>query len=90
MSKMRRFHSCFIIDVKCHGTSAILTDSTRGSWSVDLTDVNIANQFKEWMEKIFLKGVPQSLTVFEYEDRAETSMDFDFWIKKFCNLPTEK
>lgn len=89
MSKTRNFHSCFVVDVKCHGTTVTLTDSTRGLWNIDLKNEDMSIQFKNWMEKIFLKGIPQSLTVFEYEDRSANSVDFDFWIKKFCNIPTE-
>lgn len=89
MSKTRNFHSCFVVDVKCHGTTATLTDSSRGSWNIDLKNEDMTVQFKNWMEKIFLKGISQSLTVFEYEDRSTNSVDFDFWIKKFCNIHTE-
>ena len=63
--------------------------SGRGVWSLDLSeDPSLAAQFKTWMEKIFLKGVPQTLTVFEYED-VGTETDFDCRIKKFCNLPSD-
>ena len=87
MSKERCFHSCFVTDVKTEGTVVQLKDSSRGSWNLDLSDKDLAIQFKTWMEMIFLKGIPQTLTVFEYENRSEDESDFDFWIKKFCNLP---
>lgn len=76
-------------DVKTEGTVVQLKDSARGSWNLDLSDKDLAIQFKIWMEIIFLKGIPQALTVFEYENRSEDESDFDFWIKKFCNLPSK-
>jgi hypothetical protein len=90
MSKERCFHSCFVTDVKTEGTVVQLKDSARGFWNLDLSDKDLAIQFKTWMEKVFLKGVPQTLTVFEYVNRSKDEVDFDFWIKKFCNIPTNE
>lgn len=89
MSKNRCFHSSYVTDVKTEGTIAQIVDSGKRSWNLDLSNHDLANEFKIWMSKIFLKGLPQTLTVFEYEDRSVDSTDFDFWIKKFCNLPLE-
>lgn len=84
MAKERCFHSCFVVDVKCSGSTAKLIDSTKTTWNVDLSDGDLAQQFKKWLESVFLKGVAQTLTVFEYEDRS-AEMDFEFWVKKFCS-----
>lgn len=88
MSRARRFHSCYVTDVKTEGNTAQISDSARGVWSIDLADHELLLQFKTWLEKVFLKGVPQTLTVFEYEDGGTEETGFDFWIKKFCNLPS--
>lgn len=88
MSNARCFHSCYVTNVKTEGSIAQISDSARGVWSIDLTDHQLLSQFKTWLEKVFLKGVPQTLTVFEYEDRGSDKTGFDFWIKKFCNLPS--
>ena len=90
MATTRCFHSCFVTDVKTEGMVVQFKDSARGSWNLDLSDKDLAIQFKTWMEKVFLKGIPQTLTVFEYENCSEDENDFDFWIKKFCNLPSKE
>lgn len=90
MSKARCFHSCYVTDVKTEGTNVQISDSGRGIWNLDLADKELVPQFKTWMEKVFLKGVPQTLTVFEYEDRSIEEAVFDYWIKKFCNLPDKE
>lgn len=82
MEKERCFHSCYITDVKVVGSMAELKDSAREFWNVDLSSKDIAIQFKEWMEKVFLKGISQTLTVFEYAD-VGNEVDFDRRIKKF-------
>lgn len=84
----RLFHSCYAIDVKVGKQKATISDSARGKWNVDLADEDLKKQFKTWLATVFLKGAAQTLTVFEYKDLSnEDEQDFDFWIKKFCNLP---
>lgn len=85
----RSYHSSFIVDVSIRDTLVTLTDSTRGRYSVDLTDKEVFEQFKTWFHTVFLKGIPQHLTVFEYKDVGKDA-DFDFWITKFCNLKREE
>ena len=46
MSKERCFHSCFVTDVKTEGTVVQLKDSARGSQNLDLSDKDLAIQFK--------------------------------------------
>ena len=55
MSKERCFHSCSATDVKTEGTVVQLKDSARGSQNLDLSDKDLAIQFKTWMEMIFCK-----------------------------------
>ena len=89
MASDRCFHSCYVTDVKTSGHIVEIKDSARGVWSLDLNeDPSLALQFKTWMEKIFLKGVPQTLTVFEYEEVGD-DIDFCRRVKKFCNLPSD-
>ena len=64
----RSYHSSFIVDVSISDTLVTLTDSTRGRYSVDLTDKEVFGQFMTWLDTVFLKGIPQKLTVFEYKD----------------------
>lgn len=85
----RSYHSSFIVDVSISDTLVTLTDSTRGRYSVDLTDKEVFGQFKTWLHTVFLKGIPQQLTVFEYKD-VGSGADFDFRITKFCNLKQEE
>lgn len=86
-SPKRCFHSSYVTDVKFYDGYAQIQDSGKMIWNVDLNDKEIVMQFKSWLQNMFLKGPSQTLTVFEYEDRS-TETDFDFWIKKFCNVPS--
>lgn len=87
----RRFHSCYIIDVTDEPkySRIRLTDSTRMSWFVDVNDKDTAESFKSWLSGSFLKGVPNTLTVFEYEDRGDDP-DIENYIKKFFVQSGEK
>lgn len=79
-----KFHSGYIVDVVVAETIA-LKDSSRSIFYVDPKDKDIVLQFKQWMKNIFLKGIPQTLTVVEYEDRGEDP-DMKKFIKKFYNV----
>lgn len=81
----RRFHSCFAIDANVTGSEAVITDSTRCRWHVDLGNAEAQAGFKSWLKGVFLKGVAQTLTVFEYEERGEAP-DAENWIIRFCNV----
>lgn len=82
--KEAKFHSCYIVDVIVAET-IILKDSSKIVFYVDPTEKEIIVQFKQWFKELFLKGIPQTLTVVEYEDRGEDP-DVKKFVKKFCNI----
>ena len=84
----RCFHSCFAINVDVVGSEAVISDSTRAKWHVDMSDEKVKADFKNWLKNVFLKGVAQTLTVFEYEIRGEDP-DQEAWIVKFHALPEQ-
>lgn len=87
--KTRSFHSCFAVDASVSGAEAVITDSMRMKWRADLSDEGVKAGFKTWLRNVFLRGVAQTLTVFEYEERGEDP-DQENWITKFCNLPEQR
>lgn len=84
----RNYRSCFITDVKID-KNIVLTDSQRNRYVISFTTNDMpVSEFKAWLTG-FLRGVAQTLTVFQYEDRGE-DMDTELHIVKFLNLPTEE
>lgn len=72
-------------DVKVKDKIVILTDSQRMTYYIDSTDMD-KSEFEAWLEGVFLKGISQTLTVFEYVDKGEVG-DFEYHIVKFHNVP---
>lgn len=85
MSTTRRFHSCFVTDVQASDKGTVITDSTRCRWYVR-TD---SDEFKSWLKNVFLKGIAQTLTVFEYVEVGDAP-DVEYHIVKFYNVPKQE
>lgn len=83
--KKCKLHSCFIIDVNIDNNKAELIDSTNRKFYVDLSNTDLLNQFKNWLSNNYLSAIPQTLTVFEYEDIGN-EIDFYFNIIKFFGI----
>lgn len=68
------YRSCFIVDVKIDDerNRAILTDSVRNRFFVDLSDKSIKKSFDAWLTHVFLDSKTQTPTIFEY---VETTID---------------
>lgn len=83
-----RIRSCFVVEVareKRDGKDAIvLIDSTHGRYYVD-PDAAATTGFDRWMEKKFMAGVAQTVTVFRYEVVGE-GVDRDSWIREFYGV----
>lgn len=88
-NQVKRFHSCFAVDATVSGAEAVITDSTRCRWHADLSSEDVRAGFKAWLKGVFLKGVAQTLTVFEYEERGEAP-DAENWIVRFHSLPEQQ
>lgn len=83
MEATNRFHSCFAVDAsKASEAEAVITDSTNRRWHVDLSDPAAKADFKKWLAGVFLRGVAQTLTVFEYAQRGE-GHDAEYWVTRF-------
>ena len=80
----RRFHSCFVVDVQASENDIVITDSTRCRWHVKMDSAEAKAEFKAWLKSVFLKGVAQTLTVFEYVE-AGYEPDVEYQIVKFYN-----
>lgn len=80
----KKFRSCFAVDVSV-GKNVVITDSMRCRWHVDAGNAETAAGFRLWLKDVFLKGVAQVPTVFEYETRGEAP-DAENWVTKFFNV----
>ena len=86
---IRRFHSCFVVDVQASEDDIVITDSTRCRWHVKADSTDAVAGFKSWLKNVFLKGVAQTLTVFEYAEVGEQP-DAEYQIVKFYNCPKQE
>lgn len=87
MFKKYSFGSRYIVDVSIDEEYITLTDSGRGTWYIDPKDSEVMNQFKYWLENIFLKGVQNFLLVLKYEIiHDKENIQSNKIIKKFVNI----
>ena len=82
MSKSQHFASRYIVDVSIEENYIQLGDSSRAKYYIDRCDKNVIAQFKTWFANVFSKGIPGTLTIFEYE-KVSNDGQVDLVIKKF-------
>lgn len=85
MFMQRNFRSCYVVDVQTSPDQTILTDSSRNRYYVNMSSSELKDQFKTWFKNVFLKGVSQRLTVFEY-CQSGNHPDIQIDIVKFITL----
>ena len=88
-SKLKQFHSCFIVDVEIDESSNVvrLLDSNRMKYSYRLDGDEKATGFKKWLTNVFLAGKAQTLSVFRYHEEGQDP-DIDVVIDKFLTGQT--
>lgn len=88
-SKLKQFHSCFIVDVEIDESANVvrLLDSNRMKYSYRLDGDEKATGFKKWLTNVFLAGKAQTLSVFRYHEEGQDP-DIDVVIDKFLTGQT--
>lgn len=88
-SKLKQFHSCFIVDVEIDESANVvrLLDSNRMKYSYRLDGDEKATGFKKWLTNVFLVGKAQTLSVFRYHEEGQDP-DIDVVIDKFLTGQT--
>ena len=88
-SKLKQFHSCFIVDVEIDESSNVvrLLDSNRMKYLYRLDSDEKAVGFKKWLTNVFLAGKAQTLSVFRYHEEGQDP-DIDVVIDKFLTGQT--
>lgn len=82
---MKCYRSCYMIDVQWSDKIITLTDSSRNRYFVDIAEKPAYESFQKWLTGVFLKGISQTLTVIEYEDRGNDE-NFEIYIREFMNV----
>lgn len=82
---MKCYRSCYMTDVQWSDKIVTLTDSNRNRYFVDINEKSAYESFQNWINMVFLKGISQTLTVIEYEDRGNDA-DFALYIREFINV----
>ena len=64
----KKFRSCFITGVEVNDDMIVLEDSVHLYWHIDrkACSPELVKSFKSWFDNIYMKGIPQTLTIFEY------------------------
>jgi len=83
----KHYRSCFIVDVSIDydANLAVLTDSVKNRFNVDLNDENIRKNFNDWFESVFCKGIAHTLTIFEYATKSISECEDEIYVLKFKN-----
>lgn len=84
----KQYRSCFVGDVSIdYDTNlAVLTDSARNRFNVDLSDENIRKNFNDWFNSVFCKGIAHTLTIFEYITKPISECEDEIYVLNFKNV----
>lgn len=86
MGIKKAYHSCFLTDVQISDDLIRIMDSSKNAYYVNMQEKESVQSFKLWFKQIFLKALPQSVTVFEYEIRKIDDGETGVFIIKFLNV----
>ena len=64
--RVKRFRSCFICGVEIHDDFVVLEDSGRNQFIIDKKDKMAIESFVFWFKNVYLRGVPQVLSIIDY------------------------
>ena len=64
--RVKRFRSCFICGVEMHDDIVVLEDSGRNQFIIDQKDKMAIESFVFWFKNVYLRGVPQVLSIIDY------------------------
>lgn len=84
MSKSQHFASRYIVDVSIEESYIQLGDSSRAKYYIDRQNTELVKQFKSWFQNVFSKGIPGTLTIFEYSkhpDDGQTNLVIERFLK---------
>lgn len=70
MDKVKKFRSCYICGVEIGQKDVLLEDSGKNTFIVHRDNAIAIESFKLWFEEVFMKGVPQVLTIIDYSTEA--------------------
>ena len=65
---VKRFRSCFICGVEIYSHKILLEDSGKNIYIIlrDSASIDTLESFNRWFKNVYLKGIPQVLTVLDY------------------------
>lgn len=64
---LKRFKSCFLCEVEFYKDYVIVIDSSKVEYYIMLDNVSAVESFKLWFTNVFMKGIPQVLSIIEYD-----------------------
>lgn len=83
MNIKKAYRSTFIVDVQISDTEIRLQDSGRNFFYIKLSDKTACDSFKQWLKNVFLKGVAQTVSIFEYTVEKRDEGEVGMYIVKF-------
>jgi hypothetical protein len=81
-----RYRSCYIVDIIIKNDNIQLSDSVGRNYIVANSEIALES-YKKWFNNVFLKGIAQTLTIFEYIIVDISECEMELHITKFL---TEK
>ena len=63
---IKRFKSCFLCCVEMHDKFIMLEDSNKDRFYIDREDKVALESFVFWFKNVYIKGIPQVLTIIDY------------------------
>lgn len=65
--KVKRFKACFISDVEVHEKHIVISDCHHNEFVIDCADKDAFMSFAEWFKNVYMKGIPQTLSIIDYD-----------------------
>lgn len=86
MNFIKAYHSCFLTDVKIAKDMIIVEDSYKNRYYVETDNAEAVGSFKTWFKQVFMKGIAQTISIFQYEIKPIEEGISGMFIVKFMNL----
>lgn len=84
---LKRLRSCYICEVSIYSDYVVLEDSGRVEYYITKDNIDAMASFKLWFSTVFMKGIPQVLTIVDYAVMTSKDGDSIFSVNRIIANP---
>lgn len=87
---LKRFKSCFLCEVEFYPNYVIVIDSNKVEYYIMTDNVDAISSFKFWFTNVFMKGIPQVLSIIEYDIKSTEDDGTFYYVNRLIANPGTK